>query len=259
MAGEAPRKASPRRERKAAATEGKPKTTAGVPAASKTKAATNAPKKALKVTKAPSTSKKGVVSLSPPNLGALDISDEQPSEASSSAAPLTKPTTLQRAATVPAKLGTTTKPIDVDNEMKIAEAELAAGNTEAALARMARIEELGLAPPPAAAPTAASTKAPPTPLKKAATMAALAPTPLKPGQLPRDGTLVKLIGTEGLKALGLEKFRGRMGRVVEMVQRQFLEDGHTEVVTVLLDSRVGDYDRGNGVWVQVPLTNIQLQ
>ena len=61
-----------------------------------------------------------------------------------------------------------------------------------------------------------------------------------------------------MKALGLDKHKNRMGRVIEMVGRQFLQDGVTELATVLLDSRVGDYDRGNGAWVQVPLTNLEL-
>lgn len=146
---------------------------------------------------------------------------------------------------------------NVDKEMRLAEAELAAGNTEAALARMARIQEHDASLPDISAPAAAPAAAPPAELKKAATMAALPGAQV--GGIPRGGTLVKLHGADGLKDLGLEKYRGRMGRVVEMVGRQFLEDGSTEVVTILLDSRASDYERGSGVWVQVPMSNLELQ
>ena len=73
--------------------------------------------------------------------------------------------------------------------------------------------------------------------------------------LPRGGTLVKLHGVDDL---GMAKFNGRMGRVVEMAGRSFMEDGRTELCTVLLDSRVGDYNRGDGVWVVVPVANLKL-
>ena len=37
-----------------------------------------------------------------------------------------------------------------------------------------------------------------------------------------------------------------------------MEDGKTELCTVLLDSRVGDYDRSSGVWVGVPMANLKI-
>ena len=81
--------------------------------------------------------------------------------------------------------------------------------------------------------------------------------------VPRGGTLVKLKGIDGLKALDYEKYKGRMGRVIEMVGRQYLNnDGMTELVTILLDARPADRANGdncNGVWVQVPLENIEIQ
>ena len=61
-------------------------------------------------------------------------------------------------------------------------------------------------------------------------------------------------GREELKAV-VE----RMGRVIEMNGRSFMEDGKTELCTVLLDSRSTDYDRSNGVWVGVPFANMRLQ
>ena len=75
--------------------------------------------------------------------------------------------------------------------------------------------------------------------------------------LPRGGTLVKCVGVKQLP--GLEKFEARMGRVVEMMERQFMDDGKTELCTVLLDSRSTDYDRSQGVWVAVPLPNLRIQ
>ena len=59
------------------------------------------------------------------------------------------------------------------------------------------------------------------------------------------------------KSLGLEKYRGRMGRSVEMMGKTFMEDGVTELATVLLDARSSDYFSAQGVWVQVPLANLE--
>ena len=73
----------------------------------------------------------------------------------------------------------------------------------------------------------------------------------------------QLKGIDGLKALDYEKYKGRMGRVIEMVGRQYLNnDGVTELATILLDARPADRANGdncNGVWVQVPLENIEIQ
>ena len=57
----------------------------------------------------------------------------------------------------------------------------------------------------------------------------------------------------------LRAFNGRMGRVVEMNGRSFMEDGVTEICCVLLDARSTDYDRISGVWVGVPVANLELQ
>ena len=95
-------------------------------------------------------------------------------------------------------------------------------------------------------------------LKRASTVPASvmgAHAPSRPVSLPRGGTLVKL---SGLDDLGLGQFNGRMGRVIEMNGRQFMEDGVTEICTVLLDSRASDYDRSSGVWVGVPFQNLRL-
>lgn len=95
------------------------------------------------------------------------------------------------------------------------------------------------------------------PLKRANTMPAstVAQAAGKSMPLPRGGTLVKL---QGVEDLGMPQFAGRMGRVVEMNGRSFMEDGCTELCTVLLDSRIGDYDRSSGVWVGVPVTNLKI-
>ena len=143
----------------------------------------------------------------------------------------------------------------VDKLLKRAEALLASGDAEAALAIMARLEGSNGAAAPA--PAEAAGRRPP--LQKATTMGAL---PSK-GGIPRGGTLVKLKGIEGLKALSYEQYKGRMGRVVEMMGRQFLNnDGVTELVTILLDARPADRandDNCNGVWVQVPMANVEVQ
>ena len=148
----------------------------------------------------------------------------------------------------------------VDNEIRIAEAELAAGNAEAAFARLARLEELHGDTKAAGAGASGSAKPGAGFIKRANTMPiASLLAPVKVTSLPRGGTLCKLVGTKDeLKALSLEKYKGRMGRVVEMVGRQFMQDGTTELVTLLLDSRTTDYDRGNGAWVQVPFANVEL-
>lgn len=142
----------------------------------------------------------------------------------------------------------------MDEELRKAEAELARGDADSALARMARIEEMGGAPAPAAPGKA--------PLQRANTMAANKPAQLQRANtltsLPRDGTLVKLVGdVEIFKALGLEKYRGRMGRTVEMVGKSYMQDGITELATILLDARNSDYFGAQGAWVQVPLGNLQ--
>lgn len=62
----------------------------------------------------------------------------------------------------------------------------------------------------------------------------------------------------GLDTLGLAAYNGRMGRVVEMDGKQYMDDGKTELCTVLLDSRSTDYDRSSGVWVGVPVANLKL-
>ena len=139
--------------------------------------------------------------------------------------------------------------VDVDVELRCAEALLAKGDAEAALAIMARLEK-AQAVAPAVAPATA-----PKQLKRAATMPAMN-NPSIPTSLPRGGTLVKLTG---LDALGMKDYNGRMGRVIEMNGRSFMEDGKTELCTVLLDSRSTDYDRSNGVWVGVPFANMRLQ
>ena len=128
----------------------------------------------------------------------------------------------------------------MDAELKRAEAMLAAGDAEGALAIMERLE---------AAPSA-------KPLKRASTMPASSLAAAgKALTMPRGGTLVKL---HGVDELGLGQFNGRMGRVVEMNGKSFMEDGCTELCTVLLDSRVGDYDRSSGVWVGVPIANLKI-
>ena len=139
--------------------------------------------------------------------------------------------------------------VDVDVELRCAEALLAKGDAEAALAIMARLEK-AQAVAPAVAPATA-----PKQLKRAATMPAMN-NPSIPTSLPRGGTLVKLTG---LDDLGMKDYNGRMGRVIEMNGRSFMEDGKTELCTVLLDSRSTDYDRSNGVWVGVPFANMRLQ
>jgi hypothetical protein len=98
--------------------------------------------------------------------------------------------------------------------------------------------------------------APPRPLKKAATVPAGLGMPAKPLTLPRGGTLVKL---HSLNELGLGNYNGRMGRIVEMNGKQYMDGGKTELATVLLDCRVGDYDRGSGVWIGVPVANLRVQ
>lgn len=77
--------------------------------------------------------------------------------------------------------------------------------------------------------------------------AAPAATAGKPAELYRGGSLVKLHGTKEVK--NLEKFDGRMGRVVEMQKGWSKENG---LVAVLLDSRPSDHFRGAGTWVAVP-------
>lgn len=164
----------------------------------------------------------------------------------------------------------------LDEEIKKAEQELMDGSVDAAFARLGRLQQTHGEDPmltavlaALGAPVDASGKLITTAssnaaaehgtLKRASTMASLpAKEAEKLTSVPRGGTLVKLVGTDGLKKLGLEKQKNRMGRVIEMVGRQYLKDGVTELATVLLDSRVGDYDRGNGAWVQVPLANIEL-
>ena len=71
------------------------------------------------------------------------------------------------------------------------------------------------------------------------------------------GMRVGCSGVRSRESLGMANFDGRMGRVVEMNGRQYMEDGTTELCTVLLDSRVGDYDQSSGVWVGVPLANLK--
>ena len=137
----------------------------------------------------------------------------------------------------------------VDAQLKRAEALLAAGDAEGALAIMQRLED-----EQASTATAGSAQA----LKKASTVpAGLGSQPLPSTTLPRGGTLVKLHGLD--KPSGLLNFNGRMGRVVEMMGKQYAEDGKTEICTVLLDSRQTDYDRSSGVWVGIPLANMRIQ
>lgn len=93
----------------------------------------------------------------------------------------------------------------------------------------------------AAASSMFSTQPPPPPDASAAAGA------VKPAELYRGGSLVKLNGTKSLE--NLEKFDGRMGRVVEMA-RGWSKDNN--LVAVLLDSRPTDYHRGAGTWVAVP-------
>ena len=177
------------------------------------------------------------------------------------------------------------KSLSVDDEIKLAEKELAAGNVDGALARLARLQKQHSDDPMLAAvlealtgpgspgnnPAAAAAAAPdtsaqsasgasgPGTLKRASTLATIGASKSNTiTSVPRGGTLVRLVGQGGLKALGLEKYKNRMGRVIEMIGRQFMPDGKTELATVLLDSRVGDYDRGNGSWVQVPLSHLEL-
>ena len=137
----------------------------------------------------------------------------------------------------------------VDAQLKRAESLLAAGDAEGALAIMQRLEdEQGSTAPAGSA----------QPLKKASTVpAGLGARPPPPVPLPRGGTLVKLHGLDAPS--GLLNFNGRMGRVVEMTGKQYAEDGKTEICTVLLDSRQTDYDRSSGVWVGVPMANMQIQ
>ena len=79
----------------------------------------------------------------------------------------------------------------------------------------------------------------------------------KAAAAPRGGALVKLHHVKDLGG-GLEKFEGRMGRVIEMMERSYTADGQ-EIITVLLDSRTTDYDRSQGAWVAVPLENLKIQ
>ena len=164
--------------------------------------------------------------------GKLPVLDGK--SAKSAAAKATAPAAAPAAAPASAPLSA------VDVELQRAEALLAAGDAEGALAIMAALEGgAGGAPKP--------------PLKRASTV----PANLgKQPPLPRGGTLVKL---SGMEAVGLGPYEGRMGRVVEMNGRQFMEDGRTELCTVLLDSRVGDYARADGVWIGVPIANLKIQ
>lgn len=157
----------------------------------------------------------------------------------------------------------------VDKLLKRAEALLAAGDADAALAIMSQLDAAGGGGEDGAAPASTAAAAPSAsrpPLQKARTMAAIGgPKANGSGKsgVPRGGTLVKLKGIDGLKALDYEKYKGRMGRVIEMVGRQYLNnDGVTELATILLDARPADRANGdncNGVWVQVPLDNIEIQ
>ena len=83
----------------------------------------------------------------------------------------------------------------------------------------------------------------------AAGAAEVAPPP-RPG-LPRGGTLVKLKGLE-------KKYDNQVGRVVEMngpLQSEGPDGSVTEMVAVLLAPK----GRHDGVWVAVPLENIEVQ
>ena len=130
---------------------------------------------------------------------------------------------------------------------------LAAGDAEGALAIMQALE----GGPPVDVSDASGASGAPKPLRRAATMPASDLAALRAAlpALPRGGTLVKL---KGVDELGLGPYNGRMGRVIEMNGRSFMEDGVTELCTVLLDSRASDYDRSSGVWVGVPIANLKI-
>ena len=96
-------------------------------------------------------------------------------------------------------------------------------------------------------------------LRRASTRSPKLPKPIGAPPDPvkfKDGTLVKLHGLKGGVTLGLEKFDGRMGRVVRMADPLWSRE--TGLVAVILDSRTGDFFRAAGCWVGVPPQNLKL-
>jgi hypothetical protein len=85
---------------------------------------------------------------------------------------------------------------------------------------------------------------------------------IKQAPLPRGGTLVQIRLGEDHSDLpereGLEKYNGRMGRVIEMVGKVVASDGVTEMATILLAPLNSDYDRSTGTWLQVPTNDVRV-
>lgn len=85
--------------------------------------------------------------------------------------------------------------------------------------------------------------------------------------LVREGSLVKLhglragLGLQGMSNLNMERYNGRLGRVVDDPPPWLIKSASgasaEELVAVLLDSRSTDRERSSGIWVAVPRTNLR--
>jgi len=95
-------------------------------------------------------------------------------------------------------------------------------------------------------------------------------TPPKSLRVLAEGSLVKLHGLKGGRgpmgtAEALEKYNGRLGRVVEWAPPYLLKTAVEgaynvyDLVLVLLDARASDRDRSSGLWLAVDMANLKPQ